>query len=116
MNCELFEGILVTNLGDKIRKLRKDKGWTLEKLAEEIASSKGYVWELENRETKKPSGEKLQKIAEALNVTPDFLLNDKRAEPTADVLKEAYFRKLENLHEDDQQKIFDIIDMWATKK
>mgnify|MGYP003400529237 FL=1 len=41
-------------LGDKIRKLRKEvKKLTLEELAEQTGSSKGYIWELENRDTRK---------------------------------------------------------------
>lgn len=106
----------VTSLGDKIHKLRKDKGWTLEELAAKIDSSKGYVWELERRQTKMPSAEKLQKIAELFNVTTDFLLNDKKAEPTHPDLKEAFFRKFDNMEKEDQDKILDIIDMWASKK
>ena len=55
---------------------RKDKGYSLDKLAELTESSKSYIWELENRDTRKPSGEKLTRIARALEVTTDYLLDD----------------------------------------
>lgn len=89
---------------------------TLEQLAKEIDSSKGYVWELERRKTKMPSGEKLQKIADVFNVTPDFLLNEKRMDTADDITREAFFRKLNNLEKDDQDKILNIINTWPTKK
>lgn len=104
------------SLGDKIRLLRKQKGLTLEQLAEKTDSSKGYIWELENRDTKNPSAEKLRKIADVLSVTPEFLLNDKKATPTDSVIKEAFFRKFENLDEGDKEKIMHIIETWADKK
>jgi transcriptional regulator with XRE-family HTH domain len=104
------------SLGEKIRLLRKQKGLTLEQLAEKTESSKGYIWELENRETKKPSAEKLRKIADILVVTPEFLLNDKKASPSDAVVKEAFFRKFENLDDKDQEKIMHIIETWAEKK
>ena len=55
--------ISVTTLGEKIRKLRKDKGYTLEKLAELTELSKSYIWELENKNPPRPSAEKLAYIA-----------------------------------------------------
>ena len=51
-------------LGEKIRKLRKEKGLTLDKLADLTGSSKSYIWELENKNPPRPSAEKLAKIAE----------------------------------------------------
>ena len=48
-----------SSLGDKIRKHRLEKGYSLDKLAKRTDSSKSYLWELENRDTRKPSGEKL---------------------------------------------------------
>ena len=50
---------MTTPLGDKIRTLRKAKGYTLEKLAELAESSKSYIWELENKEPPRPSADKI---------------------------------------------------------
>lgn len=102
-----------TSLGYKIRQLRKEKGMTLDQLAEKTDSSKGYIWELENRETKKPSAEKLQKVAEALGVTAVFLLDENKANPDDEVEKQALFRKLEKLQDNDRKKIMQIIDSWS---
>ncbi len=103
-------------LGDKIRNLRKAKNLTLEQLAEQTDSSKGYIWELENRDTRKPSAEKLLKIAEVLGVTAEFLLDESKSEPTDGVLKSAFFRKFEKMDESDQKRFMKIIEDWGSNK
>lgn len=105
---------MATSLGEKIRRHRQKKGYSLDKLAELTESSKSYIWELENRDTRKPSGEKLTRIAEALSVTTDYLL-DESAEPDEEVVKEAFFRKLSKLDPDDRKKIEQLVDMWRKK-
>jgi transcriptional regulator with XRE-family HTH domain len=115
-NSLIRGGKTVATLGEKIRLLRKQKEMTLEQLAEKTESSKGYIWELENRETKNPSAEKLRKISNILGVTPEFLLNEKKTTPSNAVIKEAFFRKFENLEDDDKEKIMHIIETWADKK
>ena len=105
-----------SRLGDKIRELRKAKELTLEQLAEQTDSSKGYIWELENRDTRKPSAEKLMKIAEVLGVTTEFLLDDNKNSPDDSVLKKAFFRKFEKLGVDDQQRVMKIIEGWGEDK
>lgn len=103
-------------LGDKIRKLRKEvKKLTLEELAEKTDSSKGYIWELENRDTRKPSAEKLMKIAEVLDVTTEFLLDDSKSEPDDSVKKAALYRNFDKLDQDDQQRFMKIIEDWGNK-
>ena len=89
---ETKDETMTTSLGAKIKRHRQEKGYSLDKLAELTDSSKSYIWELENRDTRKPSGEKLTRIAQALEVTTDYLL-DESEEPSDQVLKEAFFRK-----------------------
>jgi transcriptional regulator with XRE-family HTH domain len=105
---------MTTSLGAKIKRHRQEKGYSLDKLAALTDSSKSYLWELENRDTRKPSGEKLTRIAQALEVTTDYLLDDSE-EPGDEVLKEAFFRKFSKLDPEDQQKINQMIDMWGKK-
>jgi len=105
---------MTTSLGAKIKRHRQEKGYSLDKLAELTDSSKSYIWELENRDARKPSGEKLTRIAQALEVTTDYLL-DESEEPGDAVLKEAFFRKFSKLAPDDQAKINQMIDMWGKK-
>lgn len=105
---------MTTSLGAKIKRHRQEKGYSLDKLAELTDSSKSYIWELENRDTRKPSAEKLTRIAQALSVTTDYLLDDS-AEPGDEVLKEAFFRRFSKLTTEDQEKISQMIDLWGKK-
>ena len=105
---------MTTSLGAKIKRHRQEKGYSLDKLAELTDSSKSYIWELENRDARKPSAEKLTRIAQALSVTTDYLLDDS-AEPGNEVLKEAFFRKFSKLTPEDQKKINQMIDLWGRK-
>lgn len=105
---------MATTLGDKLRRHRLEKGYSLEKLAEITESSKSYLWELENRDTRKPSAEKLTRIAQALDVTTDYLL-DESAAPDEVVMREAFFRKFSKLEVEDRKKIEQMIDLWGKK-
>ena len=105
---------MTTTLGDKLRRHRQEKGYSLDKLAEITESSKSYLWELENRDTRKPSAEKLTRIAQALDVTTDYLL-DESAAPDEVVMREAFFRKFSKLEPEDRKKIEQMIDLWGKK-
>ena len=54
---------------NKLKKIRKEKGITLEKLAEKSGLSAGYLCHLENGSRNHPSIETMEKIAAALNKT-----------------------------------------------
>jgi transcriptional regulator with XRE-family HTH domain len=82
------------DFGEKLRKLRIDKGFTLEELATRAGSTKAYIWQLENKSPARPSAELLLKIANTLGVSPDFLLDDSVVEPTKNQLADALFRKV----------------------
>ena len=51
---------MATKLGEKIRNGRKALGLTLDELARRAKLSKGYLWELENRDSPSPSAEKVR--------------------------------------------------------
>ena len=102
-------------LGKKIKQLRKEKGYTLQQLADIIGAGKSYIWEIENRGLKRPSAERLASIANALDVTTDFLINDDQAEISEDENKEIFYRKLGRLKKEDQEKIMDMIEAWGKK-
>ncbi len=84
-------------LGDKIRARRTQLEMSLDDLAKETGSSKGYLWELENRDNPNPSVDKLTKIATALGVTSEFLLESSQSTPDQEVLDKAFFRRYQGL-------------------
>ena len=92
-------------LGEKIHRLRKEKGLTLDGLAEAAGASKSYIWELENKNPPRPSAEKVARIAEALGVTADFLFDDQEKDPTPDVVDKAFFRQYRRLPDPTKEKL-----------
>lgn len=100
----------MTALGDRIRDLRKQKGYTLEKLAELTDSSKSYIWELENKQPPRPSAEKIAKIARILGVTPEYLVDPD--ENVAEAADEAFYRKYRRLDAPTKEKFRRMIDVW----
>ncbi len=101
---------MTNHLGDKIRKHRKEQGFTLEKLALSAKLSKSYLWELENRESQSPSAEKLSSIADALKVTTNYLLENDSREPDEKHLDDAFFRGYKNLEGKDKEQLRKILD------
>jgi transcriptional regulator with XRE-family HTH domain len=107
---------VTTALGDKIRALRKSKGYTLEKLAELANSSKGYIWELENKNPPRPSADKVVKIAAALGVTADFLLDSSNSSKVEDATDQAFFRKYRDMDDATKGKIRRMVELWDDDK
>lgn len=105
---------MATTLGDRIRELRKKKGYTLEELAARSESSKSYIWELENKDPPRPSGEKLALIAKALDVTPDYLLGVETEVESAE--DKAFFRKYQKMTAIQKSQIREMLEIINRKK
>jgi len=101
-----------TDLGSKIKKLREEKGYTLEKLAELTDSSKSYIWELENKAPPRPSADKISKIADQLGVTMDYLLSDQSEEFVEDAADAHFYRKYKKMDEKTKKKLRSLVDLW----
>jgi transcriptional regulator with XRE-family HTH domain len=101
-------------LGEKIYRLRKEKGYTLEKLGELTESSKSYIWELENKTPPRPSADKISRIASALGVTSDYLVDTDEATPIPDVVDQAFFRKYRKLDPNTKAKIRKMVELWGS--
>lgn len=106
---------MATTLGKKLKELRQQKGYSLDELAALTDTSKSYLWELENRDQRKPSGEKLNRIAIQLDVTANYLLDDNAAADD-EMQQEAFFRKFNSLTAEDRDRIEQMMDTWAKKK
>lgn len=98
-----------TPLGEKIRKLRQEKRLSLDQLAAQAETSKSYLWELENRDTANPTLDKVNKIAEVLGVTSEFLFDNKETSPSEEVADRAFFRKYQKLPTETKQKLNEIL-------
>lgn len=107
---------MTTPLGKKIRDLRKEKGYTLDKLAELTDSSKSYIWELENKNPPRPSAEKVARIASALGVTADYLMSSIESAPGEDVLDQAFFREYQELDDPTKERLRELVKVWGKKE
>src|SRR5215469_1565836 len=67
--------------GDRIREIREELGWTLDKLVEKTGISKGFLSDVETGK-RDISSEYLLKIADAMEASVDYLLRgDNSASP-----------------------------------
>lgn len=103
---------MTTPLGTKIRDLRKEKGYTLEKLAELTESSKSYIWELENKDPPRPSADKVARIASALGVTTDYLVDLTANVKVEDATDQAFYRKYRDMDPATKNKIRRMVELW----
>ena len=98
-------------LGTKIRDLRKAKGYTLDRLAELTESSKSYIWELENKNPPRPSADKVARIAAALGVTSDYLVDVTASTTVEDAADQAFYRKYREMPLSTKDKIRRMVDL-----
>lgn len=99
--------------GEKLRTRRIEKGLTLEALAEKIGSTKAYVWQLENKKPAKPSGELLLKLANVLDISAEYLIDDSSSTPTERQVQIALARGAakRGLSQRDIDRLFEISDV-----
>ena len=81
-----------------------------------IELSKGYIWELENKDPPRPSAEKVVKIASALGVTADFLLDASNTTKVEDATDQAFFRRYREMDGATKEKIRRMVDLWGDDK
>lgn len=98
--------------GEKLRKRRLELGFTLDQIAEKVGSRKAYIWQLENKKPAKPSGELLLKIANVLDISAEYLIDDSVETPTERQVQIALARGASNrgLTQADLDKLFKDLD------
>jgi transcriptional regulator with XRE-family HTH domain len=101
------------SLGEKIRVLRKERRYSLDKMAELTQSSKSYLWELEKDRIPAPSATKLQAIASVLDVTTSYLLGSDLKETEDVAIDKAFYRKYKKLPPDTKKKMRELINVWS---
>ena len=98
------------NIGDKIRILRLERGYTLEELGNMVGVGKSTVRKWETGYIKDMRRDKIGKLAAALGVTPDYFLIDNAEPPAPDPLEEKRQRlmsELAKLSEEDLLKVLE---------
>lgn len=93
--------------GEKVKELRRKKGWTQAQIANEIGVTKSVISFYENKD-RSPSPEVLIKFAELFQVSTDYLLGvEKMQDNTIDVT---------GLSKDEIESLQNIVDALRKKK
>lgn len=102
------------DLGKRIREARKKKNYTQQKLAEEADIGEVYLSEIE-RGTKIPSLKVFMKIADALNVSADYLLRYELSSGEHYIYDEIT-EKMKGLSSEDRRVATEILDAYIRNK
>lgn len=99
-------------LGRNVKRLRKKQKLTLEQLAENIGSSKSYVWSVENGKALNPSVTHVARIAIELNTTIDYLMfaEDYEGAPTSN---KAFTENLAKLDAKETKRLHNLVQLWV---
>lgn len=99
------------SLGDNIRRLRRDKGWTQPDLAERTGLRVAHISEMEKGKGD-PKLSTLYKLMRAFGCSPDSLLMDTNEVTTDGLLKHAMERAL-SLSEEQKRIVVHNLDMYC---
>ena len=106
-------------LGERIKQVRKQRGMSQSALAERVGLSYAQIGRYETKGTQPPA-EALKKIADALGISPDFLLygsaEQKAGANLNDVELIQQFKAVEQMDDDDKTVIKKLIDAFITKR
>jgi transcriptional regulator with XRE-family HTH domain len=107
------------SLGERIKQLRKQLNMSQSELAEKVGISYAQVGRYETKGAQPPA-ETLKKIADALGVSPDYLIYGASDEKAKNKLSDAelinQFKAIEEMDDDDKNVIKKLIDAFITKK
>ena len=109
----------MSNLGDRIKDLRKQKNLSQSELADKVGISYAQIGRYETKGSQPPAVT-LKKIADALGISPDFLIYGTSDEKAKTKLNDAelinQFKAIESMDEEDKNVIKKLIDAFITKK
>ena len=104
-------------LGDRIKSLRKEKGLSQAELGQMVGLSYAQIGRYETKGMQ-PSAEVLNKLADILGVSSDFLLNGSAEEKAHNHLKDKVliqqFREIESMEDEDKNFVKRFLDAFIT--
>jgi transcriptional regulator with XRE-family HTH domain len=112
-------GEIIMRIQDKIKTNRKNKGLSQKQLAEMVGINTSHLSRLENGRYQ-PSVEVLKKLADALQVSTDYLLSATDDEAEEIRIQDQSFadkiRLLDSLDGKEKETVINVIDAMLTKK
>lgn len=112
---------MISTFGEKIKSLRKDHGWSQDKLGLEVGLHGRHIGKYETGRAM-PNAETLVRIANALKVSIDYLLrNGMEENPTSsNILRDPdlirKFEAVEKMNKDDKRVVTSLIDAYIKKQ
>lgn len=101
------------SIGNRIKKRRKEMKMSADKLAEKIGKNRATVYRYEKDEIENMPYDVLEPIAEALNVSPAYLMGWEEKEKTGTV---AAHLDYSDLTEEEQKEVENFIDYIRNKR
>lgn len=106
-------------IGNKIKELRDEKGWSQKRLAEELNIHPVNMTKLEHGKNM-PSADTLIKLAEIFNVSIDYLLSDEVKNRESTTLKDKEllesFEKIERMDERSKEIVKELLESFIIKQ
>ena len=103
---------------DKLKRLRQEKNWSQEKLAEKIGVKRLIIGRYERGQTN-PSAEMLQKLSDIFGVSIDYLLSDESKNLAAVGIKDKslleYFEEVDRMGEKEKEAVKFFLDAVVLK-
>ncbi|OHR53722.1 helix-turn-helix domain-containing protein [Staphylococcus sp. HMSC061G12] len=99
------------NIGENLKKIRKEKKITLEKLSNKTGFSAGYISQVENGKREKPSRDFLKSITYGLGISETYLITGKKtmADLSEDEFKKSW-EEMQNSFKESRKKFRTEID------
>jgi transcriptional regulator with XRE-family HTH domain len=105
-------------VSEKIKMLRKEKGWSQGQLAMKLGVHPQHISRYETGNSN-PSADALGKLAEVFGVSVDYLLNNDADDSGAYMIKDKqllkYFEEVDRMNEDDKKIIKGLIESMILK-
>lgn len=98
------------SIGQNIKRLRKDKGWTQGDLAKKAGISLGHVSKIERDDTEIKAGQ-IYKLMDSLGCSANAILGNSNEIRSALMMS---YERAEGLPEEDIKTIIDLIDKYCT--
>lgn len=103
----------MVKIGDRITQLRKQQGWSQTELAKRIGASREAIGKYERNEAL-PSIETAKKIADAFQVTLDYMV-DEKALPTFDKKTVNRLKDIQGLEEKEREHVYALLDAFLAR-
>lgn len=97
--------VIVIMKGDIIKRLRQEKGYTLDDLAKQLNTTRQTIYKYENNMITNIPSDKIEKMAILFNVTPSYLMGweDEDESPLGN-----YDENIKYLKESDQEELIEL--------